>query len=85
MQIVRDDLWLCDDCLMLAVNGDASGCESEERAAACTLALEAFGFGLVPAFDSETGKGIEEFSRRACDCCGCRLHGSRHEFAVLGE
>lgn len=91
MKVVRDDLWLCSDCLMVAVNGDATGLdyhysaeEAAKRLAAIEAGLDALGPHLVPAFDSETGKGIEEFSRRECDCCGEHLAGERHEFATLG-
>lgn len=91
MEIVKDDLWLCSDCLMLAVNGDATGLdyhysaeEADRRLREIEKGLNELGPHLVPAFDSETEKGIEEFSRRTCDCCGTGLAGSRHEFAVLG-
>ena len=25
MKVVRDDIWLCSDCMIVAVNGDYSG------------------------------------------------------------
>lgn len=46
--------------------------------------LVKLGSNLEPVFDSETGKGMKEFSQLACDCCNSRLYGSRHEFAILG-
>jgi hypothetical protein len=91
MKIIRDDIWLCEDCLQIAVNGDASCLDysysaerAEERLAEILCGLKALGRGLVPNFDSETGRGILEFSRRGCNCCGCRLAGQLHEFALLG-
>ena len=30
--VIRDDLWLCDDCALWAVNGDASGIDGERCA-----------------------------------------------------
>ncbi len=92
MRVVRDDLWLCHDCLFAAVNGDFTGLdahyqkdESERRMVAIVAGLDRLGPHLVPDFDSEKGEGVEDFSRRVCDCCGTRLAGTRHRFAVLGE
>ena len=98
MQIIRDGILLCDDCLIVAVNGDYSGfdgamngrgpeveAERDARIAEVDAGLERLGPNLVPSYDSETGKGIDEFSSSPCGCCGTRLAGSRHEFAVLGD
>lgn len=125
MEIVRDNLLLCDDCLFAAVNGDFTGldyhygsnwkcftctregtgrapnacpfCTSEHddnhgphsmadiRMAEVTAGLEKLGPHLVPHFDSETGEGIEEFTWRGCSCCGSKLGGQKHRFAILGE
>jgi len=90
VHVTIDDLWLCDDCLMVAVNDDASGLdyhyspdEAEARLRAIEDGLTALGPDLVPDFDSETGDGIDYYSRVDCDCCGTNLHGQRHRFAVL--
>ena len=83
MEVILDDIWVCDDCLFMAVNGDSP--EDEARALACEAGLADLGKHVVPDFDSETGDGMLEFSYGGCDCCGCRLGGSRHRFAVLGE
>lgn len=85
MKVIADDLWLCTDCLMCAVNGDTSGIESAKREKEVIKAVEEMGPHLVPDFDSETGEGMEEFSWRECDCCGSSLGGSRHRFSILGE
>lgn len=92
MRIVRDDLWLCQDCLFAAVNGDVTGLDAhyskddaDRRLKEIEAGLEKLGPCLVPDFDSESGKGVEDFSRRQCDCCGTSLAGDRHRFAVLGE
>lgn len=77
MKIVRDGLWLCADCTIVACNGDASGIESDERAAEVEAGLDKLGPGLVP------GKGHNEFSWGGCDCCGSPLGGERHEFLIL--
>lgn len=101
MRVVRDDLWLCDDCLLVSQTGDYGTLDfyyghgespgrgelrdgARERAAQIDAGLDKLGPNLVPSFDSETGKGIEEFSTRHCDACGTHLAGGRHEFAVLG-
>lgn len=92
MKIVRDGIELCEDCLIAACNDDYSGLdyylkepEATERMHAIQAGLFRLGRYLVPNFDSETGQGCNDFSMRPCGCCGSRLHGSRHEFAVLGE
>lgn len=89
MRVVRDDLALCDDCTIAAVNGDFTGLDyhygtkADDRMREIVAGLDKLGPHLVPIFDSETGIGIDEFSRQECSCCSSRLHGSRHQFAVL--
>jgi len=98
MNIIRDGIQLCEDCLIVAVNGDYSGfdyqmngrgpeeeAKRDARIAEVDAGLTRLGPNLVPNFDSETGKGYDEFSVYPCGCCGTKLHGSRHEFAVLGD
>ncbi len=90
MKILQDDLWLCDDCTIAAVNGDFTGLDyhygpdqAAKRQREIEAGLEKLGRGLVPDNDSNTGEGIEEFCRRTCDCCGEGRAGQRHRFAVL--
>lgn len=95
MKVIRDGSMLCDDCLIVAVNGDYTGfdysygpsrrAERDARIAAVSAGLERLGGHLVPAFDSETGEGVHEFRRGPCDCCRSPLAGQFHEFAILGE
>lgn len=92
MIVVQDDLWLCTDCLLAAVNDDYTGLdyhydeqEADKRMKKIQAGLDELGTHLVPDFDSDTGEGIEEFSRTTCDCCGEWRAGERHRFAVLGE
>lgn len=92
MEVIQDDLWLCDDCTLYAVNGDLSGIDygysgkaAEKRVKEVTKGVDALGPHLVPDFDADDGEGVEEFSRRSCDGCGTHLAGGRHRFAVLGE
>lgn len=90
MRIAQDDLQLCEDCTIAAVNGDFTGLdysygepEATERMREIEIGLEKLGLYLVPNYDSEDNTGIEEFSTLACDCCGTHLAGSRHCFATL--
>lgn len=92
MRVVRDDLWLCTDCTVFAVNGDLSGIDyshsseqAEKRASAVQDGVAKLGAHLVSDFDSETREGIREFSRCGCDACGSQLAGEMHRFAVLGD
>jgi len=83
MKIVRDDLWFCHDCLFAAVGVDETIVD-QRQALATEEGLTSMGPHLVIDYNSETGEGCEEFSRRRCDCCHSSLGGSRHRFAVLG-
>lgn len=81
--IVMDDLWLCDDCTIAAVNDDYTGLdyhygpdEAADRVAAIHEGFERLGY-LAP-MDNEL-----EFSRMPCDCCRTTLAGRRTEFVVL--
>jgi hypothetical protein len=90
MRVVRDDLWLCVDCMLYAVNGDTSGIDDAAREARVVEGVNALGAHLSANWDNdeETGEiteGHREFSRCGCDACGSRLAGEMHRFAVLGE
>lgn len=85
MKVVRDDLWLCVDCTLAAVNGDAGDMDDPKRVDAVYAGLDELGPHLVPDFDSESDVGIREFSACGCDCCGSGLAGTMHRFAILGE
>lgn len=85
MKVIRDDLWLCVDCLFAAVNGDLPTDSTPEQDAAIKAGLDALGPHLVIGFDSDTGDGIEEFGTMGCDCCDSPLAGEMHRFAILGE
>ena len=85
MRVIQDDLWLCTDCTLLAVNGDATSLDYHygKDAAARLAAIEAGLTRLGPHLVS--GDDTDESSSRRCDCCETRLAGARHEFAVLGN
>jgi hypothetical protein len=76
------ELWFCQDCEIAECNGDYSGMD-DARAVEVTagfITLTERGH-LAPNSDSETGEGMEEFSRRQCDACGTHLAGYRARFA----
>lgn len=83
MKVVANDLWLCSDCTQVACNGPHGVQLEDEKATLDGLA--SLGPHLVPDFDSETGDGIEEFSRRVCQSCKTPLVGYKARFAQLGE
>ena len=76
------DVWACVDCLFYLANGDLSGIDSETRADAVQLACDTYPFDLTHNADSETGKGMRDFSLVPCDVCGCSLGGQRERFAA---
>lgn len=81
--MMMSEHWLCDDCLMVACNGDTSGIKSEERTREVEDGVASLGPHLSANFDADSGDGIEEFDRSPCDACGTHLAGSRHRFAIL--
>lgn len=91
MSIIDDDVQLCEDCVIPAVNGDFTALdyhytasEADERMAAITAGMDRLGC-IVP-WSNEDGEGEEdEFSSRDCDCCGSTLAGRRVRFVQLGE
>lgn len=84
MIVLLDDLWLCPDCMIVAVNDDESGVESEEVLTQIREGLADLGPHLVPSFDSESEDGIVQ-RHGCCDAC-CRSFWSQwHRFAILGK
>lgn len=88
MKTIIENLALCADCTLAAVNDDYTGLdyhytpeESEQRMHEIQLGLVKLGPGLC--YDGS--KEDDEFSTRRCDCCGSHLAGSRSFFCVLGE
>ena len=65
----------CEDCALYIANGDAT----DEHAARVDSNWPDGGLVLACAEDCEGW-----FSWSECDCCGSRLGGNRHPFAVLG-
>src|ERR1700690_2761142 len=83
VRVVRDGLWLCSDCTLVACNG-FHGIELADPEATIN-GVNALGRHLVPVFDSETGRGVLEFSAIPCASCKTHLAGYRAEFAILGK
>lgn len=85
MRVIRDNVWLCQDCTQVSCNGP-HGLDIPEKTLAETVrGLARLGTHLVPDFDSETGKGIRNYTWLACTSCETTLAGYRARFAVLGD
>jgi len=85
MKIIRDGLWFCSDCTMVACNG-AHGADIEpEQLQRTETGLAKLGANVVSDLDGETGDGLETFSSVPCDSCGSHLAGYRARFAILGD
>ena len=87
MMVIIENLAFCEDCTMVAVNGDYtgldyhySGDEAEKKAKEIDAGLAALG-----AVYYDDSRESDEFSARRCDCCGSALAGRRDYFVVLGE
>jgi hypothetical protein len=83
MRVIRDGLWLCSDCTYVACNGSYGMDLAAAKRAELEMAVNRIPH-LVPNFDSETGRGIREFSATPCACCGSKLAGYHAKFAQLG-
>ena len=88
MLVKIDNLAFCEDCTMVAVNGDYTGLdyhysadEAEKRAQEINDGLA----GLDGYVCHDGSRDSDEFSTRKCDCCGTHLAGRRDYFIVLGE
>ena len=88
--ITTESIMVCNDCLMIIANDDASGldyhldeeasAEREEEIRSGIKALQEEMGGHVSAGDSEQD---DDFSTDSCDTCGIREHGSRHHCLVV--
>ena len=85
MKVVRSDIWLCQDCMIAAINGDLPPDNTPEQDAVIEAGLTRLGHGLVNDFNGEDGTGEVDFSLIICDCCETQLAGARFRFAILGE
>jgi hypothetical protein len=85
MRVIRDGLWLCSDCTQVAIDGPHGADITTDQLQRTLDGLSMLGEHLVSDNDSETGNGIEEFSRNVCKSCQTRLLGYRARFATLGN
>lgn len=78
---VKYGLSACADCLFLVANGETPEGDNGELETAMMANL-----GAQDVRHLVCGSGEDnEFSWSACECCGSRLGGSRHQLIVLGE
>jgi hypothetical protein len=82
MNIIKDNLWLCSDCTLVACNG-SYGTEVKDLDAT-ERGLAELGSNLVSDFDSETNDGIETCASTQCAACKTGLLSYRARFAILG-
>ncbi len=90
MNVIVTDIWLCEDCMVAAVNDDYTGLDyhyspliAHEIMGEIKAGLNELGPNLVPDFDENDGE--LEFSNKTCECCGTHLAGKRFRFAQLGD
>lgn len=80
--IVKYELSACVDCLFFVANGDVPEDDNGELETAIMDNLGAEDVRHLVCGDSDQD---DEFSWSACECCGSRLGGSRHQLIVLGN
>lgn len=84
-------LWVCDDCLVLAANGERSesscGCNDPHRPLSRVSGTVSPGLALSECgcsdWDTERHQECEQisFAWSSCDGCGCPLGGPRYALA----
>lgn len=79
MQIVEENLEVCQDCAMFIANGELP--EDPNLAQMIVEGNEK----VVPNYFVLTFDNDIDFSRKPCNCCGDQLHGSRHQAVLLGK
>lgn len=79
-RVLTGELWLCQDCTMLHVNGEFDPCSSPEEDSHRAEKLAELGPGLTC---NDGPGGRDDFSTSPCDGCGDHAHGERHRFALL--
>lgn len=83
MRILDDDIQLCVDCTMLAVNGELPEDPKTERACLAGLATLQTAEQQLVSYSTDEDNGEIEFSKRSCECCGSHLAGTRQRFTLL--
>ena len=89
LEILDDRFMVCTDCHMVIINDDASGLdysldedaanEREEQIREAVSEVQSDGSYIVAGDDDQN----DEFSSRACDCCGTHLAGERYHCRLL--
>lgn len=77
---VKFELMSCVDCLMYVANGDLPEDDNGELQARIATMLTPEEQSNLCVGDSDQD---DEFSWRACECCGSPLSGSRHQLICL--
>ena len=88
MKVTIENLVLCADCTMAAVNDDYTGLDYHYTEKESAIRYEEITAGLIklgPGLCYDGTREDDEFSHRQCDCCGTRLAGRRAPFILLGE
>lgn len=75
-QVVKDNIWACEDCSIAVVNDDLDHIDD-------VLAYEKSHNGRLVMCDDEDS--YNEFSMDSCDVCETYLHGRRHKLALLRD
>lgn len=79
--IVVDEMMACQDCLLFIANGDLPE-DNDHLVAEIEAHLSLKPGQYLVCGDSEKD---DEFSWRACECCGSTLGGSRHHVVLLAS
>lgn len=86
INIIDNNFMVCSECLQAIANDDYTGLDyylpEDESNARMRDIQESIHLvaGNICCGDSEND---DSFSMNPCDCCGDRLHGSRHHCVLL--
>ncbi len=85
MEVVNDNIWLCEDCVQPAVNDDYSSLDYHYSPSEADRKMKRIKEGLERLGPISIGKEIKDLSNRGCDCCGTHAASRLQQFVIVGE
>lgn len=88
MTIIKDNIFLCEDCALVSVNNDFVSLDyhySKEEALLKESQIKQGLKKLGPHFAINSTLDYISFDTHPCDCCKTQRSGFRYRFSILGQ